>query len=78
MQWFDATALGQLLDYPGLIAALEDAHKGQMPEARHLVMDEPSFGSNKFISLVGWAKDDVIAVKMVGVFPSNLRREPPE
>lgn len=78
MQSFDAAAVDALLDYPGLIAALDEAHRGEFPEARHMVQDEPGGGGNKFVSLVGWARDDIIAVKMVGVFPGNLKRRPPE
>lgn len=78
MKSFDAAAVEKLVDYPGLIAALEEAHKAGTPEAQHMVMDEPGEGSNKFVSLLGWARNDVVAAKLVGVFPSNLMRQPPE
>ncbi|RDE08886.1 ornithine cyclodeaminase [Pelagibacterium lacus] len=78
MQSFDAAAIDALLDYPGLIAALEEAHRGGVPEAQHMVQDEPEGGENKFVALVGWARAEIVAVKMVGVFPGNLKRQPPE
>jgi ornithine cyclodeaminase len=78
MKSFDAAAVAKLVDYPGLIAALEEAHRAAMPEAQHMVMDEPEGGSNKFVSLLGWVKNDVVAAKLVGVFPTNLKRQPPE
>lgn len=78
MKSFDVAAVEKLVDYPGLIAALEEAHKAGMPEAQHMVMDEPEGGSNKFVSLLGWARNDVVAAKLVGVFPTNLKRQPPE
>ena len=78
MQVIDAQTIARHLDYPGLIEALHRAHLGDMPETAHMVTDEPSGGDNKFVSLVGWQRDGIIAVKLVGVFPGNLARTPPE
>lgn len=43
-----------------------------------MVRDEPGGGENKFVALVGWQQGEIIAVKMVGVFPGNLSQQPPE
>jgi ornithine cyclodeaminase len=68
-----------LLDYPGLVAALRAAHRaGVMPWSESMVMGEPPDGANKFVSLLAWAPQDVIAVKLVGVFPGNLSLAAPE
>ena len=78
MRLIDADTVNKLLDYPGLVAALRKAHQGPMPEAANLIRDEPGGGDNKFVTLVGWQRDEVIAVKMVGVFPANLALQPPQ
>jgi ornithine cyclodeaminase len=79
MRVLDADAVHDLLDYPGLVAALRAAHRADvMPAASALLVGEPPDETNKFLSLVAWAPGDVIAVKLVGVFPSNLSRTPPE
>jgi ornithine cyclodeaminase/alanine dehydrogenase-like protein (mu-crystallin family) len=78
MKLIDANTVHELLDYPGLVAALHKAHQGPMPEAANLIRDEPGGGDNKFVALVGWQRDQGIAVKMVGVFPSNLALQPPQ
>ena len=79
MQVFDTNEVHRLLDYPSLVAALRAAHAADlMPLSRSSVMGEPPEEANKFVSLVAWAAGDVIAVKLVGVFPSNLALAPPE
>ena len=79
MQLIDAEAVHRLLDYPGLVAALREAHRtGAMPSSQALVMSEPGSGENKFVSLLAWASGDVVAAKLVGVFPGNLALPEPE
>jgi ornithine cyclodeaminase/alanine dehydrogenase-like protein (mu-crystallin family) len=78
MKLVDGEAVHRLLDYPGLVRALREAHRGAAPRSDAAVMDEPGGGDNKFVSLVAWAPRDVIAVKLVGVFPSNLSLDPPQ
>lgn len=79
MRVFDADEVHRLLDYPSLVEALRAAHAAdRMPLSRSSVMGEPPGEANKFVSLVAWAAGDVIAVKLVGVFPANLALTPPE
>ena len=79
MQVFTADEVHRLLDYPSLVAALHAAHAAdRMPLSRSSVMGEPPNETNKFVSLVAWAAGDVIAVKLVGGFPSNLALTQPE
>src|SRR5437762_1701342 len=75
--YIDADTVHRLLDYPGLAAGLRRAHEAAPPMTRNLMVDAPGGGGDRFLSLLGWAAD-VVAVKVIGVFPSNLRREPPE
>lgn len=75
----DAAAIDRLLDYPGLIEALRTAHRaGQMPQRRVDVMSDENDDANKFVSLIAWASGDLIAVKLVGVFPGNTALNPPQ
>jgi ornithine cyclodeaminase/alanine dehydrogenase-like protein (mu-crystallin family) len=67
-----------LLDYKSLVEALREAHRaGAVPKINTVVVGEPE-GSNAFVSLVAWAQSRYIATKLVGVFPGNVTRDPPE
>lgn len=77
MRLISAQEVHDLLDYPYLIDALKDAHRGPHPAGDHLILNEPQ-GDNQFVSLAGWQKDRLVAAKLVGVFPGNLERTPPE
>jgi ornithine cyclodeaminase/alanine dehydrogenase-like protein (mu-crystallin family) len=79
MNYLDENSVDRLLDYPGLVDALQTAHAGQgMPETGALVMDSPASADDKFVSLMAWAADDMIAAKLVGVFPDNMQLCPPQ
>lgn len=78
MNYLDSDQVHQWVDYPGLIDSLEHAHRGPFPDCNAHVQNEPDHGVNKFVSLVGWQKDSLIAVKLVGVFPNNLQLNSPE
>lgn len=77
MHHIDAEAARRLLDYPGLVAALRAAHRAdRMPETHRDIREDSAH--NQFVSLLSWADGDVIAVKMVGVFPGNTALAPPQ
>jgi ornithine cyclodeaminase len=79
MRHFDAEQVHRALDYPGLIEALRAAHgNGGMPQMHVNVLSDSERDDNKFVSLLSWASGDVIAVKMVGVFPGNPCLSPPQ
>ncbi|WP_159715954.1 ornithine cyclodeaminase [Geminicoccus flavidas] len=78
MQVFDAGQVHRLLDYPSLVAALRRAHRGGMPDTHRTVMAEPGGGPDRFVALSAWAAGELIAVKLVGVFPGNLALPVPE
>ena len=79
MRHFDAQAVHTLLDYPGLVEALRAAHTdAAMPASRTQVFSDSGQADNKFVALVAWASGDVIAVKLVGVFPENPQLTPSE
>lgn len=77
MQHADAETVHRLLDYPGLVEALRVAHRdGVLPDTRTQIMSDTGNNTNKFISLVAWSSGDMIAVKLVGVFPANTAMTP--
>lgn len=77
MRHCTADDVRRLLDYPGLVEALRRAHAaGAMPDTHRQIVGDAA--GNQFVSLTSWAQGDVIAVKMVGVFPGNLALSPPE
>ncbi len=79
MRHFDADQVHQLLDYPRLVEALRQAHRdGAMPQMHVNVLSDSQREENKFVSLLSWASGEVIAVKMVGVFPGNTGLSPPQ
>ncbi|WP_119389239.1 ornithine cyclodeaminase family protein [Taklimakanibacter lacteus] len=79
MRHADAETVESLLDYPGLIEALRAAHRAdRMPQRRVDVMSDQGDDANKFVSLIAWASGDLIAVKLVGVFPGNTALQPPQ
>lgn len=78
MNFLDAAQVHRRVDYPGLIDSLEEAHRGPFPDCNAHVQNEPEQGDNRFVSLVGWQKNELIAVKLVGVFPNNLNLSSPQ
>lgn len=78
-RYADAATIDRLLDYPGLIEALRAAHRAdQMPQMRVDVLSDAGDNVNKFVALIAWASGDLIAVKLVGVFPGNTSLSPPQ
>ena len=77
MEMIDARRVHELLDYAGLIAALEEAHKGGMPkQADRLIYQEPNPEGQPdiFIILPAWQPQEGILAKMVTSFPNNKAR----
>lgn len=78
MQMFDAQAVHAALPYPMLIEVLRRTHLGAAPLSDVVVQSDPSARGNMFVTLPSWLGGELIAVKMVGVFPGNLALEPPQ
>ena len=78
MRTFDADAVHAALPYAVLIEALRHAHRGPLPLSDVLVQSDPGGSGNQFVTLPGWLSGQLIVVKMVGVFPGNLSRVPPQ
>lgn len=79
MQMLDSAQVHRLLDYPGLVDALRRAHQsGERPKSMFTVMDEPGGQRDKLVSQMAWLQGELIAVKLVGVFPGNLDLPDPQ
>lgn len=77
MLMIDAARVHQLLDFPGLIAALEEAHMGGMPKQsdRQIYQEaNPDGQPDIFIILPAWQPGEGILAKLVTSFPNNKAR----
>lgn len=68
----DADTVHEHLPYPQLVAALRDAHLATSPDFAAVVSADPSGRPNSFLALTAWAPHDMIAAKLVSVFPGNV------
>lgn len=74
MKILNAQQTDAALDYPGLIEALRQAHaSGKRPQSNTTVLQDRQNSDNQFVSLVAWLEAEAVAVKLVGVFPNNVR-----
>ncbi|MDX1609237.1 MAG: ornithine cyclodeaminase family protein [Halofilum sp. (in: g-proteobacteria)] len=79
MQLIDADTVHRLLDYPGLIDALADAHRGDEPMIdRSLLQADESgpHGGESFLVLPAWRPGRAMGVKIATVMPRNGSRHP--
>lgn len=67
----DADTVHAHLPYPELVDALRRAHRGAAPEFGAVVTADPTGGPNSFLALTAWQPGDVLAAKLVSVFPGN-------
>lgn len=79
MRMIDAEQVHELLDYPGLIEGLRRGHLAKVDQAESLLLSQETQGSaNHFLVLPAWQHDRAMGVKLVTVFPENLRHGGPE
>ncbi len=72
MLLIDATAVHQALDTARLMDALEDAHRGPMPEHDwHVLQQAAPTGQEALMCLPAWLPQDGLGVKLVTSFPGN-------
>ena len=77
MEMIDAARVHALLDFPGLIDALEQAHRGGMPKhTDRMFFQEPNPEGqpDMFILLPAWQPGEGILSKMTTSFPNNRAR----
>jgi ornithine cyclodeaminase len=73
----DAETVERNLPYAQLVAALYEAHRRPLPpQIRTIVSSDPAGRDNDFLALTAWAPEDMIAAKLVSVFPGNPSATP--
>jgi ornithine cyclodeaminase len=79
MKHLDGKTIDDLLEYRGLVEALRQAHAADvLPDTRVQVLNDSGNEANQFVALTAWSSGKFIAVKLVGIFPRNPQRVPPE
>ena len=72
MEFFNAKAVHERLDYARLIPALIQAHLTDVDDVRSVVMEQPgNAGVDHFLTLPAWQIGTAIGAKLVTVFPDN-------
>jgi len=79
MQFFDADAVHGTLDYRALVEALREGHRKGVDVVERLLMAQPSRdgGSDHFLVLPAWQRNEAFGVKLVTVFPGNRPKDGP-
>lgn len=77
MPFIDADTVHRLLAYPGLIDALESAHREPPPLVGRTLLQpdaDSTHGDESFLVLPAWIPGRVMGVKMATVIPANASR----
>jgi ornithine cyclodeaminase len=69
----DAETAARLLDFPSLIAALREGHRGDVEGFGRLLMQQPSAagGHDAMLAMAAWQRGAAFGVKLATVFPGN-------
>lgn len=75
MKWLDAEHINQQLDYPALVAWLEQAHRQDVDAMDDLLLSQspPGGPPNHFLLRAAWQSGLGVGAKLVTVFPENNR-----
>jgi ornithine cyclodeaminase len=73
MKLIDAARVDALLDYPGLLAALEAGHRAGVDEAERLLLEQRGAGgtADHFLIWPAWQRGEALGIKLVTSFPGN-------
>jgi ornithine cyclodeaminase len=76
MKFVDAARVDALLDYPGLLAALEAGHRAGVDEAERLLLEQrgPGGTADHFLIWPAWQRGEALGIKLVTSFPDNADR----
>ena len=79
MRFVDGGEVDSLLDYPGLIAALEAGHRAGVDAAERMLLSQPnrSGTSNHFLIWPAWQHGEALGIKLVTSFPDNTGTDLP-
>jgi alanine dehydrogenase len=76
MKWITAERVGQVLNYPALVAFLEEAHRQDVDAMDDLLLSrsDPGGPAKHFLLRAAWQGGLGVGAKLVTVFPDNDRR----
>jgi ornithine cyclodeaminase len=75
----DAEEIRAVVDYPGLIDALDDMHREEAAILDDIVLSQPGIGENPdfFLARAAWQRGVALGTKMGTLFPANRNSELP-
>jgi len=73
MRVISAQEVHEALDYPSLVAALDEGHRTGVDAADRLLLGQPSAAgdTDHFLILPAWQRGNALGIKLVTVFPGN-------
>lgn len=76
MRFLDASQVHALLDFAGLVEALEQGHRAPPPDSERLLMSHrgPGDEADHFVLLPAWQGGEALGIKVATVFPGNLSK----
>jgi ornithine cyclodeaminase len=74
MKLVDAATADRLLDFPSLIEALRDGHRGPITDSGRLLLNADA---DAFLAMAAWQRGSGFGVKLATVFPGNAARGKP-
>src|SRR5919107_6213855 len=74
MRYVDPETVHNLLDWTSTIAALREAHRGEVPKTGRVTLEEARSGEqpNILLTIPTWQPGKAIGVKLVTSFPGNV------
>ncbi len=79
MRFINAAQVDALLDFPGLVAALEAGHRRGVDAAERLLLGQPGRGgaTDHFLLWPAWQRGEALGIKLVASFPDNAGTDLP-
>jgi ornithine cyclodeaminase/alanine dehydrogenase-like protein (mu-crystallin family) len=78
MRFISAQEVHDVLDYPSLVAALDEGHRKGIDAVDRLLLGQPAAAgdTDHFLILPAWQRGAALGVKLVTVFPGNAAAGP--
>ena len=74
MRLIDAETADRLLDFPSLIEALRDGHRGEVDAYGRMLL---TAGDDALLGMAAWQAGAGLGIKLASVFPGNAARGRP-
>lgn len=78
MRFVSEQELDSIMEFPALVEAMAEAHRGEKAKIGDLLLRQPgtSGAEDAFFSRAAWLRGVALGIKSVSVFPGNVEREP--